>query len=71
MDSHYPKNGNSTGYDPGDYNNMNIDEFTRTFKDSLDVLNSIKEISKMREKAGLVDHSYNVKIYFPTILTPP
>ena len=37
-----------------------LDEFTQIFKESLDVLNSINEISSMREKMGKVNHSYNI-----------
>ena len=64
MENHKSKSGNPRDYNQSDYNGMDINEFTKTFKDSLDVLNSIKQISKMREKSGLVNHSYNVKNHF-------
>lgn len=46
---------------PKEKGSTKLDDITQAFKGSLDILNSINEISSMREKAGTIKHSYNVK----------
>lgn len=54
----YSQNYNETDQE------TDIEDFTNRFKDSLDVLTSIKEISNMREQVGEVKHSYNINPVF-------
>lgn len=58
MESIFTDNKNKNKKDAQD---TKLNQFTQVFKESLDVLNSINEISALREKAGKIKHTYKVK----------
>lgn len=60
MESLFTDKKSRINKDKRDAQEARLDEFTQVFKESLDVLNSINEISAMREKAGKIKHTYNV-----------